>query len=164
MIVVCGDRSDPVTRFMCSRLKSYGYPSRLMDLADYPAGYRVYLRWNKDRPTGYVASSTWRLELETVSGVFVRYFGLETSPFFRQLPSNLATCLQAECKAGLAALFDGLSCPVANRLAATDSGRSKPYQALAIRRCGLRIPQMLVTTDPEEARLFYEQCGRKVSI
>ncbi len=162
MIVVCGDRSDPVIRFMCSRLKSYGYPSRLLDLADYPAGYQVDLRWNNDCPTGYFASSSWRLELETVSGVFVRYFGLETSKYFRDLPSNLATWLRAECKAGLAALFDCLSCPVANRFAAAESSRSKPYQALAIRRCGFRIPRTLITSDPEEARLFYEQCAREV--
>jgi RimK-like ATP-grasp domain len=162
MIVVCGSLSDPVTRFFCNRLNLERYPFRLLDLAEYPAGYRVYLRWENNHPIGHIACASWRLELEVISGVFVRYFGFEQSPYFRDLPSHLAECLRSECKAGLAALLDGLSCPVANRFATSESSRSKPYQALAIRQCGFRIPRTLITTDPEEVRLFYQECAKEV--
>jgi glutathione synthase/RimK-type ligase-like ATP-grasp enzyme len=51
---------------------------------------------------------------------------------------------------------------VVNRLAGGMSNHSKPYQALHIRRCGLRTPPTLLTSDPQAARQFYEECGGQV--
>jgi glutathione synthase/RimK-type ligase-like ATP-grasp enzyme len=51
-------------------------------------------------------------------------------------------------------LLEHLPCPVVNRLDGSMSNHSKPYQALLIRRCGLRTPPTLVTDDPGAARRF----------
>lgn len=51
---------------------------------------------------------------------------------------------------------------VVNRLAAMASNNSKPYQLNQIRRAGFRIPETLITTDPGEARMFWEHHGAVV--
>ena len=40
------------------------------------------------------------------------------------------------------------------------SNGSKPFQLELIRRQGFSVPETLVTTDPEEARAFFERHGR----
>jgi glutathione synthase/RimK-type ligase-like ATP-grasp enzyme len=42
------------------------------------------------------------------------------------------------------------------------SNRSKPFQALYIRRFGFKIPKTLITNTPEAAREFYAECGGNV--
>jgi glutathione synthase/RimK-type ligase-like ATP-grasp enzyme len=51
---------------------------------------------------------------------------------------------------------------VLNRPAATYSNRSKPYQALLIRRFGFKIPKTLVTNDPDAVTSFFEGCEGKL--
>ena len=50
MILVCGGLADGVTELVCARLEHCGYPYRLLDLAHYPAGYRVAWRWTDAGP------------------------------------------------------------------------------------------------------------------
>jgi hypothetical protein len=162
MILVCGGLADPVTELVCARLEDCAYPYRLLDLGRYPAAFKVNYRWQFGRPIGYIASTEWHIELEELSGVFVRYPGLEG----RIAPANLAPeCAPAvfgECDMGLAAMLESLSCPVVNRLAGSISNYSKPYQQIHIQRCGLRTPPTLVTNDPGSALKFYHQCGGQV--
>ncbi|WP_231935263.1 ATP-grasp domain-containing protein [Micromonospora viridifaciens] len=51
---------------------------------------------------------------------------------------------------------------VMNRAAATASNQSKPYQAQLIRRAGFRVPETLVTNDPELVRHFRAVHGQVV--
>jgi glutathione synthase/RimK-type ligase-like ATP-grasp enzyme len=48
---------------------------------------------------------------------------------------------------------------VVNRVAGGISNNSKPYQALLLRRAGLRVPPTLVTNDAEAARAFVSAHG-----
>jgi glutathione synthase/RimK-type ligase-like ATP-grasp enzyme len=48
---------------------------------------------------------------------------------------------------------------VVNRSGAGLSNNSKPYQALAISRAGLRVPPTLVTSDPAAVRAFLAEHG-----
>jgi hypothetical protein len=162
MILVCGTLADTVTELVCARLESYGYSYRLLDLGFYPAGFWVNWRWEHACPTGYIASGDWRLDLGEISGVYIRYLGLKERIEAPDLAPELASALRAEWNTGLAMLLESLSCPVVNRLAGAMSNQSKPYQALHIRRCGLRTPTTLLTTDPRAARKFYEECGGQV--
>jgi glutathione synthase/RimK-type ligase-like ATP-grasp enzyme len=162
MILVCGGLVDPETELVCARLENRGFKYRLLDLGLYPAAYRVNWRWRSARPKGYIESRSWRLDLEELSGVYIRYPGLEG----RLLPSNLdpelASALFGECDTGLAALLETLPCPVVNRRAGGISNNSKPYQAIHIRQCGFRTPPTLVTNDPAAATRFYEEWSGQV--
>jgi glutathione synthase/RimK-type ligase-like ATP-grasp enzyme len=158
MILVCGGLADGVTEFVCARLEQAGYPYHLLDLAHYPADYRVAWRWTNAGPTGTIAGLNWVLNLEALTGVYVRFLGPEGRLPTAGDPED-AAALQFEADAGLMALFEDLPCPVVNRVGGGMSNNSKPYQSLLIRRAGLSVPATLVTSDPEAVRAFQTEYG-----
>jgi glutathione synthase/RimK-type ligase-like ATP-grasp enzyme len=157
MILICGGIADPVTELVCARLEYSGYPYRFLDLALYPAGFLVNWLWREGCPAGYISNKDWRLDLREITGVYVRFLESAERMPPEGLPVEVVSSVYAECNVGLMALLESLPCPVVNRLAASMSNDSKPYQALRIRGCGLRTPPTLITSDPEAARQFYEE-------
>ena len=162
MILVCGGLADKVTELVCARLAHCGYPYRLLDFGTYPAGFQIKWHWRQSGPSGYIAGSDWKFDLNELTGVYIRYLGEEG----RAEPPNVAPAavpvIYHECDSGLAALLEDLPCPVVNRAGGAFSNNSKAYQALMVRQCGLLTPPTLVTNDPEAARRFYEQWNGEV--
>ena len=158
MILVCGGLADGVTELVCARLEHSGYPYRLLDLARYPSGYRVAWHWTNAGPTGSIAGPDWVLELEAITGVYVRFLGPE-GRLPPQGDPEAAAVLQFEADAGLMALLHDLPCPVVNRVGGGMSNNSKPYQSLLLRRAGLAVPATLVTSDPEAVHAFQAEYG-----
>jgi hypothetical protein len=159
MILVCGGIADAVTELVCARLVECGFPFRLLDLGTYPTGFTVNWRWHARYPTGNIAGPGWRLDLEELSGVYVRYLGPEGRAPIPGIDPGLAPAIHSECDAGLMALLEYLPCAVVNRSAGALSNHSKPYQAMLIKECGLAVPRTLVTNDPDEAHRFYNDCN-----
>lgn len=162
MILVCGGIADTVTELVCARLEERAYPYRLLDMGVYPEGYRMEWRWRGPHPEGFIRAPGWKLDLGELTGAYVRYLGPEGRVPPAGLRAEQASFLSAECDSALALMLDNLACTVVNRMAGGMSNHSKPYQALLIRRSGLRIPPTLVTNDPDEARSFHDACGGEV--
>ncbi len=162
MILVIGGLADTVTELVCARLVECAYPYRLLDLGRYPAGFQIKWHWQGSNPIGYIAGPDWKLDLDELTGVYIRYLG----PEGRVPPANIAPAvvpaMYSEYDTGLMALLEDLLCAVVNRLGGATSNNSKAYQALLVRQCGLLTPPTLVTTDPEAARRFYEDCQGEV--
>jgi hypothetical protein len=156
MILVCGGLADGVTELVCARLQHSGFPFRLLNLGRYPEGYRIVWRWTEAGPAGLIASADWSLDLDTLTGVYVRFLGPEGRLPLEGDPET-AAALQLEADAGLTALLEDLPCPVVNRIGGGMSNNSKPYQALLLRHAGLRVPATLVTSDPAAARAFHAE-------
>ena len=162
MILVCGGLADSVTELVCARLRDCGYPFRLLDLGSYPAGFRIKWHWQGSVPGGSITGPGWKLNLDELTGVYIRYLG----PEGRVPPPNIALAavpaVHFETDTGLMVMLEDLPCAVVNRLEGGMSNNSKVYQALLLRQCGLLVPPTLVTNDPEAARQFYEDCQREV--
>jgi glutathione synthase/RimK-type ligase-like ATP-grasp enzyme len=161
MILVCGGLADGVTELVCARLADCGYRYRLLDLAHYPAGYRVVWHWTDAGPAGVIAGPDWTLDLDAITGVYARFLGPE-GRMPREGDPEATAALQFEADAGLMALLEDLPCPVVNRIGGGMSNNSKPYQALLLRRAGLKVPATLVTSDPAEARAFQGEHGEVI--
>ncbi len=168
MILVCGGLADAVTELVCSRLQDCGYPYRLLDLARFPIApspdeplpvYRLTVRWTDRGPEGSIATADWRLDLDEISGVYVRFLGPDDRPSLPGVDPDDAKALRTEGDLGVMALLEDLACPVVNRVAGGLSNNSKPYQALTISRTGLRVPTTLVTSDAGAARAFIAEHG-----
>jgi RimK-like ATP-grasp domain len=162
MILVCGGLADSVTELMCARLADCDYPFRLLDLGRYPAGFRIKWHWQGAGVAGYIAGPDWHLDLDELTGVYVRFLGPEGRLPPPSIDSDVVPAMYAEYDAGLMSLLEDLQCAVVNRLGGGTSNNSKPYQALLVRECGLATPPTLITNDPEAARRFYEQCQGEV--
>jgi glutathione synthase/RimK-type ligase-like ATP-grasp enzyme len=162
MILVCGGLADSVTELVCARLHDCGYPFRLLDLGTYPAGFQIKWHWQGSVLSGFIAGVDWNVDLDELTGVYIRFLGAEG----RVPPPNLAPgsvpAIHFENDTGLMVLLEHLPCTVVNRLGGGMSNNSKPYQALLLRRCGLSVPPTLVTNDPEAAQGFYEECRGEV--
>src|SRR5262249_17995313 len=152
MILICGGLADSVTELVCARLEDCGYPFRVLNLGTYPTGFQIKWFWKGASPTGYIATTDWRVDLDDLTGVYVRYVGQEGRVPVTGIDPDLAQSIYGECDSGLIALLEYLPCAVANRSGGSMSNHSKPYQAMLIRECGLLIPPTLVTSDPDEAR------------
>jgi len=162
MILVCGGLADTVTELVCARLIDCEFPYRLLDLGHYPTGFKIKWHWSDSGPKGYIAGPDWNLDLGDITGVFVRFIGPEGRERPPNIPSRDVPSLYAEYDTGLMVLLEGLPCAVVNRLDGGFSNNSKAYQALLVRQCGLLTPPTLITTDPEAARRFYEECQGEV--
>jgi hypothetical protein len=157
MILVCGGIADSVTELVCARIEHCGFPYRLLDLGSYPSSFEINWHWNGAAPEGYIRTDGWKLGLDDITGVYVRYLGQEG----RAAPPNISTdsipAMYSEYDTGLMALFEDLPCLVVNRLAGGMSNNSKPYQAMIVKACGLKTPPTMVTNDPDAARGFYDE-------
>jgi hypothetical protein len=162
MILICGGLADHVTELVCARLEHLRYEYRLLNLGLYPHGYRINWTWDNEVPDGVIVGPEWSLDLSAISGVFIRYVGMDGHAPFTSIPTGLEEAVLIESQAGLAALLENLHCPVANRMAGSQSNQSKPYQAWIVRESGLRTPDTLITNDPTAAREFYEQYAGEV--
>lgn len=162
MILVAGGLADSVTELVCARLEARRLPYRLLDLGRYPHGYQVDWSWESPSPTGRIACADWALDLDTLTGVFVRFPGAEGRISPPGLEPAAAAALHAELDLGLSALFEALPCRVVNRSGEGYTNHSKPLQALIAREQGFLVPETLVTDDPDAARAFVDRHGGEV--
>ena len=161
MVLVCGHRYEPVTAFLCSRLEKLKIDHRRLDLRTFPQGADLDLSWAGGRPCGSISTGDWRIEFDELSGVYFRNVELNESDEEEEKTDRTGQAYP-ETGARLAAVLNSLRCNVLNRPAATYSNRSKPYQALVIRRFGFRIPKTLVTNDPAAVAGCFTECHGKL--
>jgi hypothetical protein len=157
MILVCGGLADQMIELMCARLNDMGYPYCLLDLAKYPEDYRLFIQFISCEPRGWIECDQWRLDLDDITGVYVRFPGAEARIPTRGVEEKFVPLIYSECDAQLMALFEALPCLVANRMAGGYSNHSKPYQALLIGQYGFKTPPTLVTSDHDAAQMFFEE-------
>jgi hypothetical protein len=162
MILVCGGLADTVTELVCSRIEYLGHEYRFLNLGLYPDGYLINWTWEHITPTGVMNGPDWSLDLADISGVFIRFIGMDGHAPLASIPPGLEESTLAECQAGLAAVLEDLPCLVVNRMGGSPSNQSKPYQGLIVRKTGLRTPHTLITSDPVAAQEFYEHYAGEV--
>lgn len=162
MILICGGLADSLTELMCSRLLDCGYDYRFLDLGIYPKGFKVKWHWSGWYPEGYIAGPDWKLDIEELTGVYIRYVGEEARIAPTDISKDAVPRMYLEFDTGLMALFEDLTCPVINRTGGGMSNGSKPYQGLLVRECGLLTPPTLVTNDPQTALRFYKEWNGEV--
>jgi glutathione synthase/RimK-type ligase-like ATP-grasp enzyme len=162
VILVVGGLADTVTELVCARLLDRDYPYRLLDLGTYPWGYRVDWHWTASGVSGYVGADDWSLDLDDLTGVYVRYLGAEGRTQSPGVEPSWTPALSFEHETGLMALLEDLPCAVVNRAAGGISNSSKVFQAQLVPESGLRTPPTLVTNDPGSVRRFYDDCRRDV--
>jgi glutathione synthase/RimK-type ligase-like ATP-grasp enzyme len=161
MVLICGDPAEPVTVFVRARLRALRIKHQFLDLRTFPRGFDLKWNWQAGKATGWVAGPKWRIELDELTGVYFRHVSLnlaQTNESDKTENERAYPTTRGE----LLSLLNCLQCPVVNRHTAMTSNRSKPFQALTIRRIDFRVPKTLVTNSPEAARSFYTECEGNV--
>lgn len=101
-----------------------------------------------------------RIDLTSFQSVWLRRAGsVKVGPMPEQWMEELVEC---ECTRALDAIFRAMRCLWVNPPAAEREALLKLQQLDVARRCGLAIPETLVTNDPESAREFVREHRREV--
>ncbi len=150
MHVLLGHSGDPCCTGVLARLSARGLPARIVAS---PLAPPARLTWRLD---GGGLTSRLLLDDEpvVVTGVLVR--GTAWVDPAGWAPEDHAY-MQAEMLAVTLAWLAGLACPVVNRPSAARWYRGRDslisWRPL-LRRCGLPVPDQLITNDPARARAF----------
>jgi hypothetical protein len=150
MHLLLGHAEDPCCAGVLARLESCGLPARIVPAALAPPARLI---WRLDA-AGVDSSLYPGVPDRAIAGVLVRDAGWLEAEGWE--PDDHAY-MQAELRAAMLAWLAGLACPVVNRPDAALWYRPHPpllaWRA-PLRRCGLRLPEIVITSDPAEARDF----------
>ena len=136
MILLIGQSNDPPLRAVAAELERMGATYLFVN------GNTKLLKPWQPRSEAVLSVSGKLLPLEEVRSAYLRPVGLGASESERQAFGTLL------------AWADQAPALVVNRPAASLPNNSKPLQAQWITRLGLRVPETLITTDPQAASDF----------
>jgi hypothetical protein len=113
--------------------------------------------------TGTIRTRTRTVDLRSVTSAYVRPCDSRMLPAVARAGEGSPLWRHALTLAEtLSAWTELTGALVVNRFSSMASNGSKPFQLELIRRQGFSVPETLVTTDPAEARAFYERHGRVI--
>jgi ribosomal protein S6-L-glutamate ligase RimK-like protein len=161
MIVLWGLGSERTLTAVAEALRRRGTPGRLIDQGEV-AHTAVRLDVGP-RVRGSVWTRSATIDLEAVTAAYVRpYDSRRLAVDAGATPGDEAWRHALAVDDALASWSELTPALVVNRLGAMAGNSSKPYQLQQIARLGFRVPETLVTTDPRQARAFWERHGTVV--
>jgi glutathione synthase/RimK-type ligase-like ATP-grasp enzyme len=152
VILVLGSGADSVYPRLLSHLRGRDQPFVAVD-EDRPDRYNVEADCENGQQVFRIVGDecTGRRPVESI---FVRHAVARTFD-----PEHLRTL--GYLQGSLNRMLRRVTCPVLNPPAHAFSNYSKPYQLELLANAGFDIPKTLVTNIPEEARAFWEACGKQ---
>ena len=164
MIIICGIIADEPIRLLCVRLMKMGIEHVFVDQLEYPGCLQAVQDWGDDNTIKgrIVFPNGQEVSYEDVTGVYIRHCDFAWPTFLEGFNDLERGLIMAQRTMSLSFQFDYLPCVVVNPLRNMVSNDSKPYQLLAARQAGFSIPRTLVTSEPDKALAFRDECGGKI--
>jgi hypothetical protein len=157
MILLAGIPSEPPVALAAASAESLGLPCLLLNQRAF-AHDEMELRHVDGKCSGTISVAGCTYPLEQFSGIYLRTIDAASLPELGR--SNRSwDSVQRDAKAHawadmLVQWAEVAPQRVANRLSATLSNYSKPYQLQAIRSAGFSVPETIVTNQPDEVLAF----------
>ncbi|MGC0415034.1 ATP-grasp ribosomal peptide maturase [Embleya sp. AB8] len=130
-----------------------------LDTADFPGMLTLDARLTPEGWAGNLGGVA-QLNLEAVGSVWWRRPGEFHLP--PEWPDDARAFGASEARAGLLGVIGSLPVRWINHPAADAAANYKPRQLAEAARCGLAVPDTVITTDPDRAREFAARHGRVV--
>ena len=162
MILLCGIATEAPLALVADELRAAGCGFLVVHQRGW-AQWGLAARVENGAVSGHLRVGATTVALEDVRAVYTRLMDDRRLPEVETLAVDDPG--RARCRAVHHALTRWLELSpsrVVNRGRAQLSNGSKPYQAQLIRRHGLRVPETLVTDDPQAVLAFRERHGRVV--
>jgi hypothetical protein len=153
MILICGIPSEAPVELALRAAETMDVPHQALNQRAIDE-WRLELEWDRKRLAGALHGPAGQIALEEIEGVYVRLVEPRLLPDLGQPPDPAKLTAAEGLYHGLVDWLEIAGCRVANRLGASTSNLSKPYQAQLIRRAGLAVPPTIVTSDPGCVRRF----------
>jgi glutathione synthase/RimK-type ligase-like ATP-grasp enzyme len=159
MILLCGIPSESPLALLAEALEKRGAEYRIFNQRK-SADSAVELGVGLEGADGELRTNGEIFSLREFKGVYVRFMDDRVLPELDDEPHD--SPLRRRTRALHDALyrwFEVADGRVVNRCDPQGSNGSKPYQAQLIARYGLRVPETLITNDPETVLAFREAHG-----
>jgi glutathione synthase/RimK-type ligase-like ATP-grasp enzyme len=162
MILLCGIASESPLALVRARLEEMGIEHLLFHQRRFDQ-MRMWFEVDDGEIRGELAINGRIVPLESITGAYVRLMDDSKLPELRAEPDPSPRRQHArELHQTLQQWLEIAPIPVLNRVGPMGSNASKPYQAQLIACHGFRVPETLVTNDPDAVRDFLHRCGRLV--
>lgn len=158
LILLWGLSTERPFEVMCDELERQGHPTFLLDQRDV-AHTEIELQVGAEL-AGVVRVRGREVDLRSVTAAYVRPCDSGLLPPVARAGSDSDLWHHAAQLADLLSVWAELTpALVVNRFSSMSANGSKPFQLEIIRRHGFRVPDTLITTDPEAVREFRDLHG-----
>lgn len=157
MIVLCGIATEQPIVLITEALRRLGLPYTMLHQRRFP-DLPLDLQVDGTGVHGHLLDNGHRVDCAGVTGVFTRLMDWRRLPELEGADEETVR----HCASWHEVLGDWIEIApgcVMNRTAPTASNQSKPYQAQLIADAGFRVPETLVTNDPDLVRAFLSRHG-----
>ena len=161
-ILIIGAADEPHAAYIFERLEALGESPVYFDTRRFPTQMKLAF-YPGEAQNGHlqVDNKSPSIPLNAVQSVYWRYhFGIELSPSITD--SFIREMAFREIDSAIGALFRSLPCLWVNSAEAIEQHRYKGFQLKLLAEAGLRIPDTLISNDPEAVKGFYHRYNGKV--
>jgi ATP-grasp ribosomal peptide maturase len=155
-VLILGREVDPTTDRLVEVLSERGVPVFRTDLAAFPQALTLDAQLGPDGWDGVLATDYREVLLSNIRSVWYRHPSHFVLPEELSGPERRHAAAEARC--GLAGVLSSLDVLWVN-YPARESDALKPRQLHVARRCGLKVPDSLVTNKPNSVRKFADRVG-----
>lgn len=155
-VLVLGREVDPSTDRVVEALGERGVPVFRTDLAAFPQALTLEAQLGPGGWDGVLATGYREVVLSSIRSVWYRHPSHFVLSGELSGPERRHAAAEARC--GLAGVLSSLDVLWVN-YPARESDALKPRQLQVARRCGLRVPDSLVTNKPSSVRNFATRVG-----
>ncbi|MGH9207791.1 MAG: ATP-grasp domain-containing protein, partial [Acidimicrobiales bacterium] len=152
---------DPSADRLVEELGERGVPVFRTDLVAFPQALTLDARLGPDGWDGTLATPHREVRLREIRSVWYRH------PSHFELPEGLSASERrhaaAEARCGLAGVLSSLDEVLWVNYPSRESDALKPRQLHVARRCGLRVPDSVVTNKPDGVREFARGVGEPLA-
>lgn len=161
MILVLTNDNDRTADRVVAEIAQRGEAVSRFDTADFPCRLTVNaVLQDKFGWQGWIKTEHGHIRLDEVKAV---YYRRPTSFIFpKSITSNDLGFASAEARRGFGGLLFSLSTRWVNHPSRVADAEFKPNQLRAAASCGLTVPRTLLTSDPDQARIFCQSTERGV--
>jgi hypothetical protein len=161
-IMIIGSERDFHAQLIKDKLLAHGTPCFLYDTMAFPETLKMSLTPKDPKSAGFlVTPEGQKLSLEDITAVYWRYHhGINLS---KQVDPEIGSMIYREIDSALGSLWRNMPYALwVNPVSAIERHRYKTHQLLLMAEAGIRIPDTLVSNDPDAVRAFCHKHGQVI--
>ncbi len=158
-VLIIGAPDEAHAAFIHHKIQTRGHQATYFDTRLFPGQMRLNLRPDTES-VGSLTDSGQSIPLAEIRSVYWRYHMGFAQPNIQD-PFTL-DMVHREVESTVGSLFRMLDCRWVNSPEAINMHIYKTYQLTLLHERGIRIPQTLVSNDPDAVRAFYEELNGQI--
>lgn len=162
MILLCGIPSESSQARLAGALDDLGAEYRFVNQRRVRST-SICLQHDDTGINGMLEHDGWSVALDAVRGIYLRFMDDRLLPELAGEPDDSPARAASRAFHDIVGQWAQITdARVVNRYGAMGSNYSKPYQSQLIIEHGFKVPETLVTNDPDLARAFIAEHGRAI--